>query len=163
MASEKSTMRIVVELLDKYIKENELHFSKKKNSKSRVVYEGGFSLPGKVYQKFPFRMVVREEVVLSYIYLPASAGDRKEAIAEFIHRANYGMWLGRFEMDYNDGEIRFQVGQRSVSFLGSYAQEIIKTQINLPPSMMARYADGLASVLQGLKKPDRAVSECEDA
>ena len=46
-----------------------------------------------------------------YLYHPLTILEplRKTA-AEFITRANYGLPIGNFEMDFNDGELRFKVG-----------------------------------------------------
>ncbi|WP_049790798.1 hypothetical protein [Trichormus azollae] len=35
-------------------------------------------------------------------------GNKKQVIAECITRANYGMIIGNFELDFNDGEIRYK-------------------------------------------------------
>ena len=41
--------------------------------------------------------------------------ERREAVALLLTRANYGIYLGNFEMDLDDGEIRFKA---SVDFGG---------------------------------------------
>lgn len=44
-----------------------------------------------------------------YSFLPVRVSeDRRPAMAEFITRANYGMIIGNFEMDYADGEVRYK-------------------------------------------------------
>lgn len=44
-----------------------------------------------------------------YSVCPQSAPEEKRAaVAEFLSRANYGLLLGNFEMDYNDGEVRYR-------------------------------------------------------
>ena len=39
------------------------------------------------------------------VFTPA---DRQHAIVEFITRVNYGLVIGNFEFDYEDGEIRYK-------------------------------------------------------
>src|SRR4030081_1049823 len=34
--------------------------------------------------------------------------DKRAAMAEYLTRANYGLYIGNFEMDYSDGEIRYK-------------------------------------------------------
>src|SRR5579863_2871455 len=47
--------------------------------------------------------------VMFYSVLPAKVGeDRKPAMAEFLIRANFGLNIGNFEMDWEDGEVRFR-------------------------------------------------------
>src|SRR5262249_2797336 len=41
--------------------------------------------------------------------LPATVPEPKRlAVAEFLTRANYGLPMGNFEMDFTDGEVRFK-------------------------------------------------------
>jgi hypothetical protein len=54
---------------------------------------------------------IREEPgrFIFYSVLAVKAPEAKRAAAaEFITRANYGMVLGNFEMDFGDGEIRYK-------------------------------------------------------
>ena len=47
--------------------------------------------------------------MLFYSVLPLNVPcGQASAIAEFITRANYGMALGNFELDFNDGEVRYK-------------------------------------------------------
>ena len=38
----------------------------------------------------------------------AAPEDKRDAVAEFITRANYDLLIGNFELDFEDGEIRFK-------------------------------------------------------
>ncbi len=45
-----------------------------------------------------------------YTVFPVKAPEEKRgAVAAFLTRANYGLILGSFELDFDDGEIRFKV------------------------------------------------------
>src|SRR5262245_1344418 len=33
---------------------------------------------------------------------------KRPAMAEYLTRANYGLYIGNFELDFNDGEIRYK-------------------------------------------------------
>ena len=49
------------------------------------------------------------EQFLFYSVAPVKAPEEKRAtMAEFVTRANYGLRIGNFEMDYRDGEIRYE-------------------------------------------------------
>jgi hypothetical protein len=55
-----------------------------------------------------------EEQVLFYSVAPvAVAEERRVDVAELILRANYGAVLGGFEMDVDDGEVRYRTGSTS--------------------------------------------------
>ena len=50
-----------------------------------------------------------EEQFVFYSVLPVSVPQKlRQKFAEFITRVNYGMVIGNFEMDFEDGEIRYK-------------------------------------------------------
>jgi hypothetical protein len=63
-----------------------------------------------------YRIVARVEAeadlfqVFGYSPLRVPAGCRP-AVAEAVARANYGLRVGKFELDCDDGDVRFQVSQ----------------------------------------------------
>jgi hypothetical protein len=77
--------------------------------------------------------------------------DKRLDMAEFISRANYGLMLGNFEMDFNDGELRFK------SSIDAEGGELVKQMIdNLLRSnlvTMDRYFSGLMAVLYSERPP----------
>ena len=112
-----------------------------------------------VYSSFRFMVFVGEEEVQNCAMFPASAKDKMPEMAEFITRANYGLKFGRFEMDYRDGEVRFQL-----SFPISAARvdnKILPTLMIAPPRMLDQYSKGFTEVLMGLKTPADAIKDCE--
>ena len=51
----------------------------------------------------------RQEQFVFYSVLPVLVPpERRPVVAEFITRANYGMIMGNFELDFNDGELRYK-------------------------------------------------------
>ena len=50
-----------------------------------------------------------KQLVLFYSYCPIKAPeDKRPILADFLTRANYGLYVGNFEMDFNDGEVRYK-------------------------------------------------------
>ena len=76
-------------------------------------------------------------------------------MSEFINRANYGLLIGNFEMDFSDGEIRYKT---SVAM-----DEIQLTPALINPVVYANvlttehYLPGILSVLNDDKSPEEAV------
>src|SRR5579862_4224242 len=61
--------------------------------------------------RFHFYANVEEEKnwLIFYSYLPVNTPPEKiHSMAEFITRANRGMPIGNFELDFEDGEIRYK-------------------------------------------------------
>ena len=69
-------------------------------------------------------------------------------MAEFITRVNYGMVLGNFEMDYDDGEIRFKT---SIDLEGAMlTDDLVKPLVYANCLMMDKYLPGIMQVISGL-------------
>lgn len=113
-----------------------------------------------------FRCFVREreqqEQVAFYAVIPVNVPEEKRpAMAEFITRANYGAVLGNFEMDYNDGEVRFKT---SADVEGIEMTEVFVRNLVYTNMIMAdRYFPGFMKVLFSDISPQLAVAEIEEA
>ena len=89
---------------------------------------------------------VRRVVVYSVPY-GESPVERRAEVAEFLTRANYGLHVGNFEMDVDDGEIRFKT---SVDLEGSeLSQEMLRRLVQINLSLVDRYLVGIQLVLAG--------------
>lgn len=100
------------------------------------------------------------EQFLFYVMAPVKAPDElRPVVAEFLTRANYGMRIGNFEMDFGDGEVRFK---SSLDFeKATLTHELIKNAIYPAVKTMDRYLPGLMSVLYGGKLAEEAIAEIE--
>jgi hypothetical protein len=101
------------------------------------------------------------EQFLFYVMVPVKAPDEKRAaVAEFITRANYGLRIGNFEMDFTDGEIRYK------SSLDFEEQELapgwVKNAIYPAVNTCDRYLPGLMQMLYSDITPEQAIAEIED-
>ena len=157
----KQTIEFCRDIFERYLKMKELKFNPRKlRNPDRIVYKGGFSGFGYPYDSFDQVVVLEKTSIQSIIYLPAYATKNKTEIAEFISRVNYQLRFGHFEIDFDDGEIRFHFAQNTAIFSSEDANDAIEDQIFLPPTMMKRYAPGLVDVLQQNRSPEEAVRRC---
>ena len=106
---------------------------------------------------------IRSDSFISYIISPigADAGDSAKManLAEFLCRVNYGLLNGNFDLDFNDGEIRYK------SFAdcpggAAPAEEAIGNSIWVGLKMFERYLPGIRDVLNGAV-PREALAKCE--
>jgi hypothetical protein len=86
--------------------------------------------------------------------------DKKTVIAEFITRANYGLKIGNFELDFRDGEVRYKTGIRIRE--DELTHYIIKNLIYPNLAMMDRYLPGIMRVMYGDVPPEEAIFEIEN-
>ena len=102
----------------------------------------------------------QEEQFVFYSVCPVTVPDaRLGDLAEFITRANYGMVLGNFEMDYNDGEIRYKTSIDSEG--GVFTVGLCKQVVVANVLMMDRYLPGVLAVVSGAKTPVQAIAQIE--
>ena len=101
-----------------------------------------------------------DQQFLFYAICPIKAPDKKRAaVAEFITRANYGMVIGNFEMDYEDGEVRFKC---SIDLEGSDLTEpLVRSAVYWAVMMMDKYLPGLLKVIGGTTAPADAIDDIE--
>lgn len=73
--------------------------------------------------------------------------DRLAAMAEFVARANAGLALGNFELDYADGSMRFKT---SIDVAGDrLSVALVRTLFYSNAAVMHRYLPGIAAVVAG--------------
>lgn len=85
--------------------------------------------------------------------------DKRQAIAEFLTRANYGLTLGNFEMDFSDGEVRYKTSVDVEG--GQLTTQMIKTLVYVNVLMMDKYLPGIMSVIYAGVSPADAVARIE--
>ncbi len=88
----------------------------------------------------------RHELIV-YAQCGNSPDDRKAAVAEYITRANYGLPLGNFEMDYSDGEVRYKTGIDVEG--GDISPHLIHNVFYANASTTGKYIPGLRTVFEG--------------
>jgi hypothetical protein len=101
------------------------------------------------------------EQFLFYVIAPVKAPEPdRPAVAEYLTRANYGLRIGNFEMDYNDGEVRYK---SSLDFEAAELNgALIKNTIYPAVHTMDHYLPGLLSVMYGHQAPAEAIEEIEN-
>ena len=86
--------------------------------------------------------------------------DKRVAVAEYITRANYGLIIGNFELDFIDGELRYKT---SLDAEGTpLTTELLQPVTFANVSTMDRYLPGLMAVLYGNVSPQTAIEQIEN-
>ncbi|MEH2275721.1 MAG: YbjN domain-containing protein [Nostoc sp.] len=101
-----------------------------------------------------------EDLFIFYSIYPLTVPlEKRTTVAEFLTRVNYGMLIGNFELDFEDGEVRYKtsinVREDRLSFV--LAKHVIYTNI----AMMDRYFPSLMQVIQGEDSPIEVVFTIE--
>lgn len=87
--------------------------------------------------------------------------DKRQKMAEFLTRANYGLITGNFEMDFSDGEVRFKTSIDVRENENSFTPGIIKRLVYLNVLMTDKYLPGIMGVMYGVLSPTDAIAKVE--
>jgi len=104
----------------------------------------------------------REELdqLLFYSMSPLNVPeDKRASVMEFLTRANYGLVLGNFEMDLNDGEVRYKTSINASA--DKLDADIMKPMLYANLMTLDRYLPGLMAVLHGGVSAEEAVARVE--
>ena len=111
-----------------------------------------------------FRVVAHINVELEQMYVYVILADmipveRRMARAELITRANYGLRIGNFEMDFRDGEVRYKA---SIDFEhASLTHPLLKNLLYPAVQTSDRYYRAISQVGFAGLEPEAAISQVE--
>ncbi|MBD2245324.1 YbjN domain-containing protein [Nostoc sp. FACHB-888] len=101
-----------------------------------------------------------QQQMIFYSICPITTPESKRsAVAEFITRANYGLAMGNFELDFSDGEIRFKT---SIDVEGGFlTSELLEGVVYANVTMMDEYLPGIIAVIKNDTLPVDAIAQLE--
>ena len=125
----------------------------------RGIFRTNMTLHSRV-QHINIYVNVRDDTFSIESILPFNADeDSRPAIAEYLTRANYGLLHGNFEMDFEDGEIRY----KTVHYCPDEnpTMEEVRKMMYTNIAMVKRYGDNMVKVMFGMMTPKEAVEDAE--
>ena len=133
-----------------------------KFDEKRGVFRFGVVLGSKL-KSIRYYLSINEDDYIVYAVSPIGANvedpDQMSRVNEFLHRANYDLKYGNFEIDCTDGEVRYKC-YVDCEYLEPNHQ-IVKESICLPAEMFKRYGDGFLQVLFTDVSPGQVIDVCE--
>ena len=148
----------ILEAVGRFLEEDDWPISQ---VEGRTVYKTGFEGKNGQFTCYAQERDEQEQFVF-YSVFPVRAPEGKHSnVAEFITRANYGMIVGNFELDYTDGEIRYKtsVDVEDLDMIDPLIRHMIYANV----LTMDKYFPGLMRVLYAGIAPTDAIEEVEGA
>ncbi len=144
------------EAMVSYFKADEWPFERVgDNTLVRIVYKGEngqwlcYANTDEVKKQFIFYSIVPEKAEMEHL----------AAVSEFINRANYGLVIGNFELDFSDGEMRFKT---SLDVEGDFLRPVLlHNLIHANIAQMDHYLPGILKVALEGADPAQTVAEIE--
>jgi hypothetical protein len=111
------------------------------------------------WQCFAFLQQSPHQFVFYSICPITVTSESRLTMADFLTRANYNLLVGNFEMDFEDGEIRYKT---SLNFEGSQLDDALLEQLaHINVVMMNQYLPGIRLVIDENVSPADAIRQVE--
>lgn len=125
----------------------------------RSVYKTGFEGKNGQFTCYAQERTEQQQFVFYSIFPVRTPENKLSEVAEFVTRANYGMIIGNFELDYADGEIRYKtsVDVEDVDM----SEQLVRHMVYANVLTMDKYFPGLMRVLYAGIPPADAIDEIE--
>lgn len=128
---------------------------------SRAILRMSFSGENGQWICFAQAREAQQQVVI-YSICPLRVPQKcRAAMAEFLTRANYGLVIGNFEMDYEDGELRYKTSLDVEEAEASHG--LLRQIVYANVAAMDCYLPGILAILAGSRSPAEAVADIDDA
>ena len=141
-----------------HLKNNNYHYQLDDNNKDFIVM---MPLRSK-FEKTILHIKCDESSITVLAYIEQDVPEKYRAnVMELFTRVNYGIFNGSFEIDLDDGEIRYKLTM-SVLERESISDGLIGITLAVPGFVLDRYTDALLDVMSGKKTAVEAVNELSD-
>ena len=112
-----------------------------------------------VFRFYELRFLFQRAEMRTIYYLPVKAPEAmRQGAADYITRINWRTRYGKFMMDFDDGELRYECifGEPAIK---ADVDDVLGDSIDMMRSTLDRYAAGLMAVLGGGKSAEVAFQE----
>lgn len=151
-----SNKQSIFDTIIQFFKEDDWHFEK---IEGKPMLKMGFKGTNSSFRLFA---QADEENCRAIFYsiLDSNIPPEKHAtVAEFLTRANYGLKMGNFELDFSDGEVRYKTSIDVEG--GQLVSTMVKNLVYANVLMMDKYYPGIMSVVYGGASPVDAIAKIE--
>jgi hypothetical protein len=98
--------------------------------------------------KFYAQVIDEQDLILLYSVCPLRVpAERRREVSQFLTGANYGLAAGNFELDFEDGEIRYKTVLHSQG--SGIDRTILKRLVRSNGMAMETYLPGIGAVITG--------------
>jgi hypothetical protein len=146
----------ILETVSRFFEQDEWPFTQLEDA---LILKTGFNGDNGQFTCFAQEREQQQQFVF-YAVAPVKAPENSRlAVAEFLTRANYGLIVGNFELDFSDGEVRYKT---SVDVENAEITEaVVKNLVYANVLTMDRYITGIMRVVYGGATPAEAIQEIE--
>ena len=120
-------------------------------AESRCRFHFGFKGFDGAFNPLKMLLALDEDVIQVFVYLPITAESNAVEMACLVAVLNYGLKLGKFELNIEDGSVRYQFGQNVNILSADAARDALEAMIYQSPLFVDRFSNILEEVASGRK------------
>ena len=151
------SIRKNTKILAKFFKKDDWHYD---FDEENGLFKCGVNIGNAVGNVNVFIDVMEDRVTCVYVLPVAAPESVRGKAAELVCRLGYKLAFGAFDMDFDDGELRYRYVMPSEE-LESDPMEKAQRLLYLPHAMITRYGTAFIKVVLGLRTPMEAIKEAE--
>jgi len=102
-----------------------------------------------------------KQVLISSVCPVSIPENKRKQISEFITRANTNLILGAFEMDFNDGQLKYK-NNFIYDDTFPHSEDVFIRNLLITYRMLDKYIPGIMSVLYANLEPRAAIAQIEN-
>lgn len=155
------TKELPTSVVERALTEARWPYSREDDGQGLIDYLLEMNEPGLV-EAFLMRLSEQFERLVLYVLIrPKAKKEHRAELCEFVARANYGMGDGNFEMDVDEGSVRFKV---ALDFSGTSLDAVlVRNLIVNAVNTVELYEGALGRVIAGKAKAKAALRAAEQA
>lgn len=144
----------------KWLVDHEWHFDERKRDDGCIVFKTSVAAAN-IFKGYDVSVLCHEEDVQSLFYPPFKAPPKHYAsVAEYLMRVNGRFRFGRWTLDYEDGEVCFEV-IKDRERVESDPADAMSELIGFAEYVCDGFAEGIMQVITGAKTPEEAYTEAD--
>jgi len=151
------SVRKNAKILAKFFKKDDWLY---KFDEENGLFESGVSIDNALGNAKVFVSVADDHVSCVYVLPVAAPESVRGKVAELVCRLGYKLAFGSFDMDFDDGELRYRYAMPSEELEDS-PMEKAQRLLYLPHAMVTRYGPAFIKVVLGARTPKEAIKEAE--
>ena len=153
------TAKEMCDLVAQKLKEHDWRFRLRDFGDGEFAVDSDVSSKSGVFRFYELRFLFQRAEMRTIYYLPVKAPEAmRQGAADYITRINWRTRYGKFMMDFDDGELRYECifGEPAIK---ADVDDVLGDSIDMMRSTLDRYAAGLVAVLGGGKSAEAAFQE----
>lgn len=149
------------DVVRKWFTDHKWRFDERKLDSGEIVFKTSVAADSNLYKGYDISIICREGDVQSLFYPPVKATPRHyPLVTEYLMRVNYRFRCGKWTLDYEDGEVRFEV-IKDGKMVEMEPEDSMDDLLGFAEYVCDGFSEGVAQVITGAKTPVQAYEEAD--